>query len=82
MQAAVIGVPDEKWGERPVLIVVPQPESTVSQHELLALYDARVAKWCVPARVIFVENLPVGATGKVQKNMLRDRYARPGAGRI
>ena len=81
MQAAVIGVPDEKWGERPVLIVVPQPESTVSEHELLALYDARVAKWCVPVRVIFVESLPVGATGKVQKNMLRELYAGPRAAR-
>ena len=71
MQAAAIGVPDEKWGERPVLIVVPQPESNVSEREILALYDARVAKWCVPVRVIFVESLPVGATGKVQKNILR-----------
>jgi fatty-acyl-CoA synthase len=82
MQAAAIGIPDEKWGERPVLIVVPQPESNVSERDILALYDARVAKWCVPVRVIFVENLPVGATGKVQKNMLRQLYARPGAKRM
>jgi 3-(methylthio)propionyl---CoA ligase len=82
MQAAAIGVPDEKWGERPVLIVVPQPQSTVSEREILALYDTRVAKWCVPARVIFVESLPVGATGKVQKNLLRELYARPEARRM
>ena len=78
MQAAAIGVPDEKWGERPVLIVVPQPGSTVSESEILALYDARVAKWCVPDRVIFVESLPVGATGKVQKNTLRELYGTAG----
>jgi fatty-acyl-CoA synthase len=75
MQAAAIGVPDEKWGERPVLIVVPQPESSVCEREILALYDDRVAKWSVPVRVIFAESLPVGATGKVQKNMLRELYA-------
>ena len=81
MQAAAIGIPDEKWGERPVLIVVPQPESNVSESEVLALYNARVAKWCVPEQVIFVDSLPVGATGKVQKNMLRERYACPRAAR-
>jgi fatty-acyl-CoA synthase len=75
MQAAAIGVPDEKWGERPVLIVAPQPGNSVSESEILALYDARVAKWCVPARVMIVESLPIGATGKVQKNMLRELYA-------
>ena len=61
---------------------MPQPESNVSESEVLAPYDARVAMWCVPVRVIFVENLPVGATGKVQKNMLRQLYARPGAKRM
>jgi acyl-CoA synthetase (AMP-forming)/AMP-acid ligase II len=75
MQAAAIGIPDEKWGERPVLIVVPQPGSNISESEILALYDGRVAKWCVPDRVIFAESLPVGATGKVQKNTLRALYA-------
>jgi acyl-CoA synthetase (AMP-forming)/AMP-acid ligase II len=40
-----------------------------------AVYNGRVAKWCVPDRVIFVESLPVGATGKVQKNTLRELYA-------
>jgi fatty-acyl-CoA synthase len=75
MQAAAIGVPDEKWGERPLLIVVPQPGSAVCEQELRALYETRVAKWCVPDRVICVESLPTGATGKVQKNVLRELYA-------
>ena len=75
VQAAVIGVPDEKWGERPVLIVVLQPGSNVSESDVLALYDARVAKWCVPVRVVFVDSLPMSATGKVQKNTLREMYA-------
>jgi fatty-acyl-CoA synthase len=78
LQAAAIGVPDDRWGERPVLIVVPQPESAVSERELRAFYAGRVAKWCVPDRVIFVDSLPVGATGKVQKNTLRALYAEAG----
>jgi 3-(methylthio)propionyl---CoA ligase len=57
---------------------VPQAGSTVSESGILALYDARVAKWCVPDRVIFVESLPVGATGKVQKNTLRELYGTAG----
>ena len=78
MQAAAIGVADDKWGERPVLFAVPAPGSSISESDLLALYRGRVAKWCVPVRVVIVESLPVGATGKVQKTALREMYARIG----
>lgn len=76
MQAAAIGIADEKWGERPLLIVVPQPGCTVCEREIRALYERRVAKWSIPARVVCTESLPVSATGKVQKNVLRERYAK------
>ncbi len=75
MQAAAIAASDPRWGERPVLFVVAEPGSAVSESDVLALYRGRVAKWCVPVEVLFVEALPVGATGKIQKRVLRDLYA-------
>lgn len=76
MQAAAIGIPDEKWGEKLLLLVVPSPGSTMREDELLALCRARLAKWSVPTRIICVASLPTSATGKVQKNVLRAQYAR------
>jgi len=75
LQAAAIGVPDEKWGERPILFVALRPESAASADDILALYAGRVAKWAVPHRVIMLDSLPLGATGKVQKNKLRELAA-------
>jgi fatty-acyl-CoA synthase len=71
LQAAVIGVPHEKWGERPVLFVALRPGSAASADDFLSLYAGRVAKWAVPHRVIILDSLPLGATGKVQKSKLR-----------
>ncbi|MFO1113066.1 MAG: long-chain-fatty-acid--CoA ligase [Rhodospirillales bacterium] len=76
MQAAAIGVPDEKWGERPLLIVVPEPGYTVCEREIRAFYETRVPKWGIPDRVVCTDSLPVSATGKVQKNVLRERYGK------
>lgn len=76
LHAAVIGLPDEKWGERPLLFVALQPGSEVQPDEILAIYAGRVAKWAVPHRVIILDALPLGATGKVQKARLREIYAR------
>jgi fatty-acyl-CoA synthase len=72
--AACIGVPHPKWDERPLLVVVLRPGQAVSRDALLAHYAGRVASWQVPDDVVFVEQLPLGATGKVQKNLLRERY--------
>jgi 3-(methylthio)propionyl---CoA ligase len=77
LQAAAIGMLDEKWGERPLLFVALQPESHVRPDEILSVYVGRVAKWAVPHRVIILDTLPMGATGKVQKRRLREIYARP-----
>lgn len=72
--AAVIGVKHPKWDERPLLLIVPKPEKTLEKQEVINFLAERVAKWWVPDEVIFVESLPVGGTGKVQKNDLRVKY--------
>ena len=73
--AAVIGVPSEKWGERPLLIAVASPGSEPTKESLLDFLSDHVAKWQLPDDVIFVDELPMGATGKVQKIKLREQYS-------
>jgi acyl-CoA synthetase (AMP-forming)/AMP-acid ligase II len=72
--AAVIGVKHPKWQERPLLFVVRKPGQTLEAREILAYLAERIAKWWVPEEVIFLESLPVGGTGKVQKAVLREKY--------
>jgi fatty-acyl-CoA synthase len=74
MQAACIGVFHPKWDERPLLVVVRKPAQQVSREQLLAHFDGKVAKWWLPDDVVFAETLPVGGTGKIQKNKLREQY--------
>jgi 3-(methylthio)propionyl---CoA ligase len=73
--AACIAARHPKWDERPLLVVVRKPGSTLDRDDLLAFYDGKVAKWWVPDDVVFVDALPIGGTGKVQKNQLRELYA-------
>ncbi len=72
--AAVIGVKHPKWDERPLLFIVRKPGQKVEREEILAFLTERVAKWWVPDDVIFLDALPVGGTGKVQKGDLRKQY--------
>jgi len=72
--AACIGVRHPKWDERPLLVVVKKPGSAVTREELLAFYDGKVAKWQVPDDVAFVDAIPLGATGKMQKMKLREQF--------
>jgi acyl-CoA synthetase (AMP-forming)/AMP-acid ligase II len=72
--AAVIGVKHPKWQERPLLFVVRKPGHSVEPQDILAFLSERMAKWWVPEEVIFLESLPVGGTGKVQKALLRQKY--------
>ncbi|MDY0964872.1 3-(methylthio)propionyl-CoA ligase [Massilia sp. CFBP9026] len=74
LQAACIGVQHPKWAERPLLVVVRRPGMEVSREELLDWFAGKVAKWWTPDDVVFVESLPVGGTGKIQKNKLREAY--------
>jgi len=75
-QAAVIGVPHEKWGERPLLIAQPAPGASPTKESVMEFLEGQVARLCLPEDVIFVDALPLGATGKVQKTLLRERYGR------
>jgi fatty-acyl-CoA synthase len=72
--AAVIGIKHPKWDERPLLLIVRKQTDFTDKQELLAFLEQRVAKWWIPDDVIFVDSLPVGGTGKVQKNELRLKY--------
>ncbi len=72
--AAAIAARHEKWDERPVLLVVKIPDTTLTETDLLAFYEGKIAHWQIPDKVIFVDELPIGATGKVLKNKLRDLY--------
>ena len=74
-EAAVIGLPHPKWDERPLLVVVRKPESQVSAQQILDFFEGKIAKWWTPNGVEFVDALPHGATGKVQKMTLREQFA-------
>lgn len=73
-EAAVIGVPHLKWVERPLLVVVRKNDATVSRHELIDFMRSKVAKWWLPDDVVFVDELPHTATGKVLKTKLREAF--------
>jgi len=75
-EAAVIAVPDPKWDERPLALVVRDDES-VDEELLKSFLAERVAKWQVPDRVEFVDEVPKTSVGKFDKKVLRDRYAKP-----
>jgi fatty-acyl-CoA synthase len=72
-EAAVIGVQHPEWGERPLLVVVRKTGAKVDKDELLAFYEGKVAKWWIPDDVVFVDDLPHTATGKVSKLRLRQK---------
>ncbi|MDN5851425.1 MAG: long-chain fatty acid--CoA ligase [Actinomycetia bacterium] len=71
LEAAVLGVPDDKWGERPLACVVVEPERTLAAEELRAHLAGRVASWWVPDEFRFVPEIPKTATGKFSKVALR-----------
>ncbi|KIF79887.1 3-(methylthio)propionyl-CoA ligase [Noviherbaspirillum autotrophicum] len=73
-QAACIGVFHPKWDERPLLVIVKKPDAEVSKEELIKFFDGKIAKWWTPDDVVFVDALPIGATGKVLKNRIREQF--------
>ena len=74
-EAAVIGVPDEKWGERPLAAVVPVAGASVTPEELRGFLGERVPRWQLPERWAFIEEVPKTSVGKFKKTTLRERYA-------
>ncbi len=70
--AACIGVAHPKWDERPIVVVVKKPGMDVTRDELIKFYEGKTAKWQIPDDVVFVEAIPLGATGKILKTKLRE----------
>jgi 3-(methylthio)propionyl---CoA ligase len=74
-EAAAIGVPHPKWGERPLLIVVAKPGSNPTADMLLAHLQGKIAKWWLPDAVVMVDEIPHTAAGKILKTQLRRQFA-------
>ncbi|MFC7460837.1 3-(methylthio)propionyl-CoA ligase [Hydrogenophaga defluvii] len=72
--AACIAAKHPKWDERPLLVVVKKSNAEVSKEDLLAFFNGRIAKWWTPDDVVFVDAIPLGATGKMLKNRLREQF--------
>lgn len=75
VMAACLGMPHPKWDERPMLAVVKKPDSTLTSAELLAFFVGKISKFQIPDDVVFVDAIPLGATGKMQKVKLREQLA-------
>ena len=71
--AAVIGVAHPKWDERPVLLCQLKPDETAEKDDLIRFLDGKIAKWWMPDDVLFVDEIPLGATGKIDKKLIRRR---------
>jgi len=73
-EAAVIGVPDEKWGERPIAIIVPKEGQVVTTEEIREFCKDKLAKFKIPDRVELTNELPIVGPGKIAKWKLREKY--------
>jgi len=72
--AACIAAPHPKWDERPLLVVVKKPGAELTRDALLGFYEGKIAKWWTPDDVVFTDAIPLGATGKMLKNRLREQF--------
>ena len=72
--AAAVGMPHPKWQERPLLVVQPKPGITPDAESILEYLRDQVPKWWVPDAVEFIDEMPIGATGKILKTKLREIY--------
>jgi len=78
-EVAVIGIPDTKWGERPLALVITQPDQPVDEASIRTMLldyanQGVISKWGVPERIVFVESIPKTSVGKLNKKELRERY--------
>ena len=73
-EAAAISCKHPKWDERPLLVVVKKPGAEVTREQILGFFEGKIAKWWTPDDVVFVDAIPLGATGKMQKNKLREQF--------
>ena len=79
-EAAVVAMPHERWGERPVLLIVAAEGTKIEPDELLDFLSERLARWWLPDRLIFVSEIPKTGTGKVMKADLRKLYSNSDVG--
>ncbi len=82
LEAVVIGVPDERWDERPLACVVMKPGASATIEQLRDFLAARVARWWLPERWAFIEEVPKTSVGKLDKKVLRARYAKGEIGEV
>ena len=75
LEAAVVGVPDEKWDERPLACVVRKDGSVATPNDLRAYLGDKVVKWWLPERWAFIAEVPKTSVGKFDKKVLRKQYA-------
>jgi fatty-acyl-CoA synthase len=73
-EAAAIGIKHPKWDERPLLVIVLKQGKTATKQDIIAFMQGKVAKWWIPDDVVFVDEIPHTATGKIQKMTLRERF--------
>jgi fatty-acyl-CoA synthase len=75
-EAAVIGVADEKWGERPLAAVVPLPGAEVTAEKLRVFMTGQIPRWQLPERWCFIGEVPKTSVGKFSKRQMREAYQR------
>jgi len=75
MLAAVIGIHHPKWEERPLLLVKLKDGESATREDFLHYLDGKIARWWMPDDVVFVDDIPLGATGKIDKKLIRQRFA-------
>ncbi|UXM91199.1 long-chain fatty acid--CoA ligase [Paenarthrobacter sp. JL.01a] len=77
-EAAVVAVPDEKWGERPVAYIAPRQNAVLTAESVQSHLEGKVAKWWIPERVVIIAEIPKTSTGKIAKKALRESAADTG----
>jgi fatty-acyl-CoA synthase len=82
LEAVVIGVPDERWDERPLACVVLKPGASTTLEQLRDFLAGRVARWWLPERWAFIAEVPKTSVGKLDKKVLRARYAKGEIGEV
>jgi fatty-acyl-CoA synthase len=75
IEAGVIAIPHPKWDERPLLVVVKKADSHITKEAILEFFVGKIAKWWIPDDVVFVDEIPHTATGKILKTKLREDFA-------